>query len=117
MPPSVEFVRTGKLRGLAVTSATRSEAVPDLPTIPDFLPGYEASLTTGLGAPKNTQAAIVETLNKEVNAALADPGMKARLADLGNLPIPMTSAEFGKLIADEIEKWGKVVKFSGAKPD
>jgi tripartite-type tricarboxylate transporter receptor subunit TctC len=117
MPPSVEFVRTGKLRGLAVTSATRSEALADLPTIADFLPGYEASLTTGLGAPKNTQAAIVETLNKEVNAALADPGMKARLADLGNLPIPMTSAEFGKLIADETEKWGKVIRSLNIKPE
>jgi tripartite-type tricarboxylate transporter receptor subunit TctC len=117
MPPSIEFVRTGKLRALAVTSATRSEALPNLPTIADFLPGYEASLTTGLGAPKNIRVEIVERLNKEIGAALADPGMQARLADLGNLPIPMTSAEFGKLMAEETEKWGKVVKFAGIKPE
>ena len=117
MPPAIEYVRAGRLRALAVTSATRSEALPDLPTIADFLPGYEASVTTALGAPKNTRAEIVERLNKEINAALADPGMKARLADLGNVPMPMTSADFGKLIAEETEKWAKVVKFSGAKPD
>jgi tripartite-type tricarboxylate transporter receptor subunit TctC len=99
-----------------VTSATRSEALPDLPTIADFLPGYEASATTALGAPKNTRAEIVERLNKEINAALADPGMKARLADLGNVPMPMTSADFGKLIVDETEKWAKVVRFAGIKP-
>jgi tripartite-type tricarboxylate transporter receptor subunit TctC len=116
MPPSIEYVRVGRLRALAVTSATRSEALPDLPTIADFLPGYEASLTTALGAPKNTRAEIVERLNKEINAVLADPGMKARLADLGNVPMPMTSADFGKLIVEETEKWAKVVRFAGIKP-
>jgi tripartite-type tricarboxylate transporter receptor subunit TctC len=117
MPPSIELVRTGKLRALAVTSAIRSEALPDLPTIGDFLPGYEASLTTGLGTPKNTRAEIIERLNKEIKAALADPGMKARLADLGNVPVPMTPAGFGKLIVDETEKWGKVIRAANIKPE
>jgi tripartite-type tricarboxylate transporter receptor subunit TctC len=117
MPPSIEYVRAGRLRALAVTSATRSEALPDLPTIADFLPDYEASLMTGLGAPRNTRAEIVERLNKEINAALADPGMKARLADLGNVPMPMTSADFGNLIAEEAGKWAKVIKFANIKPE
>ena len=117
MPPSIEFVRAGKLRALAVTSAMRSEALPELPTIGDFLPGYEATLTTGLGAPKNTRAEIVERLNKEINAALADPGMKARLADLGNVSMPMTPADFGRLMAEETEKWGKVIKAANIKPE
>jgi tripartite-type tricarboxylate transporter receptor subunit TctC len=108
--PSIEFVRAGKLRALAVTSATRSQALPDLPTIGDFLPGYEASLVTGLGAPRNIPAEIVERLNKEINAALADQGMKARLADLGNAPMTMTPAEFINLIADETDKWAKVIR-------
>jgi tripartite-type tricarboxylate transporter receptor subunit TctC len=117
MPPSIEFIRTGKLRALAVTSAMRSEALPDLPTIGDFLPGYEASLTTGLGVPKNTRAEIVERLNKEISAALADPGIKVRLADLGNEPMPMTPAGFGKFIADETEKWAKVIRTANIKPE
>jgi tripartite-type tricarboxylate transporter receptor subunit TctC len=117
MPPSIEFVRAGKLRALAVTSAMRSEALPDLPTIGDFLPGYETSVTAGLGAPKNTRPEIVERLNKEINAALADPGMKARLADLGNAPMPMTSAEFGRLIAEETEKWATVIRAANIKPE
>jgi len=117
MPPAIEYVRAGRLRALAVTSATRSEALPDLPTIADFLPGYEASLTTALGAPKNTRAEIVERLNKEIIAVLADPGMKARLADLGNVPMPMTSADFGKLIAEEAEKWAKVIRAANIKPE
>jgi tripartite-type tricarboxylate transporter receptor subunit TctC len=117
MPPSIENVRAGKLRALAVTSAMRSEALPDLPTISDFLPGYEASLTTGLGAPRNVPAEIVEKLNKEINAALADPGMQARLADLGNTTTPMTSAGFGKLLVDETEKWAKVIRAANIKPD
>ena len=116
-PPSIEHIRAGKLRALAVTSATRSQALPDLPTIGDFLPGYEASLVIGLGAPRNIPGEIVEKLDKEINAALADQGMKARLADLGNAPIPMTPAELSKLIADETEKWGKVIKFAGIKPE
>ena len=116
-PPSIEFVRTGKLRALAVTSMMRSEALPDLPTIGDFLPGYEATLFTGLGAPKSTPAEIVERLNKEIKVALADAGMKVRLADLGNVPMPMTSAEFGKLLAEETEKWGKVIRAANIKPE
>jgi tripartite-type tricarboxylate transporter receptor subunit TctC len=116
-PPSIENVRAGKLRALAVTSTTRSEALPDLPTIGEFLPGYDATLLTGLGAPKTTRADIVERLNKEVNAALADPAMKARLADLGNAPVPMTSADFGKLIAAETEKWAKVIRAANIKPE
>lgn len=115
MPPALEFVRSGQLRALAVTSATRSEALPDLPAIADFLPGYEASVTAGLGAPKNTRLEIVEMLNKEINAALADPRMKARLSDLGNVPMPMTAAGFGKLIVDETEKWGKVMRAANIK--
>jgi tripartite-type tricarboxylate transporter receptor subunit TctC len=117
MPPSIEYVRAGKLRALAVTAAIRSEALPNLPTIGDFLPGYEASLVTGLSAPKNISAEIVDRLNKEINAALADPKMRPRLADLGGTPLLGSPADFGKLIADETEKWAKVVKYSGAKPD
>jgi tripartite-type tricarboxylate transporter receptor subunit TctC len=117
MPPAIEYVRAGRLRALAVTSTTRSEALPDLPTIGDFLPGYDATLVIGLGAPKNTRAEIVERLNREINAALADSGMKARLADLGNIPVPMTSADFSKLIGDETEKWAKVVKYANIKPE
>jgi tripartite-type tricarboxylate transporter receptor subunit TctC len=115
MPPSFEYVRAGRLRALAVTAAT--ETLPDLPPLGDFLPGYEASLAVGLGAPKTTPVEIVERLNKEINAALADPKMKARLADLGGTALPGSPADFGKLMAEETEKWGKVVKFSGAKPD
>ena len=107
MPPSIELVKTGKLRALAVTSTVRSEALPDLPTIGEVLPGYEAIFVAGLGAPRNTPAEIVERLNREINAALADPGVKARLADLGNEPMPMTPAGFGKFIADETEKWAR----------
>ena len=116
-PPSIEFVRAGKLRALAMTSAMRSEALPGLPTIGDFLPGYEASLFTGIGAPKNAPAEIVERLNKEIKAALADAGMEVRLADLGNVPMPMTPAEFGKLLAEETEKWGKVIRAANIKPE
>jgi len=116
-PPSIEHIRAGKLRALAVTSAMRSEALPDLPTIGDYLSGYEASLFTGIGAPKNTPAEIVERLNKEVKAALADAGMKVRLADLGNVPMPMTPAEFGKLLAEETEKWAKVIRAANMKPE
>jgi tripartite-type tricarboxylate transporter receptor subunit TctC len=114
---SIEYIRTGKLRALAVTTATRSEALPDLPTVGDFVPGYEASLMDGVGAPKNTPAEIVDTLNKEINAGLADPKIKARFADLGATVIPGSSADFGKLIAEETQKWAKVVKFSDAKAE
>jgi tripartite-type tricarboxylate transporter receptor subunit TctC len=113
---SIEHIRAGKLRPLAVTTAMRSEVLPDIPTVGDFVPGYEASGSFGVGAPKNTGEEIIDKLNGEIIAALADPKMKARLADLGEVPIPMTPANFGKLIAEETEKWGKVVKFSGAKP-
>ncbi|MSO68430.1 MAG: tripartite tricarboxylate transporter substrate binding protein [Pseudolabrys sp.] len=114
-PPSIEHVRTGKLRALAVTSATRFEALPDLPTIGDFLPGYEATLLSGFGAPRNVPAEVVDRLNKEINAIIADPGMKARLADLGNEPVSMTSADFGKVLADETAKWAKVIRAANIK--
>jgi tripartite-type tricarboxylate transporter receptor subunit TctC len=114
---SLEHIRAGKLHPLAVTTATRSEALPEVPTVGDVLPGYEASSWYGLGAPKNTPPEIVDTLNREINAGLADPKIKGRLADLGATVLPGSPADFGKLLADETEKWGKVVKFSGAKPD
>jgi tripartite-type tricarboxylate transporter receptor subunit TctC len=117
MPSSLEQIRAGKLRALAVTTATRSEALPDIPTLSDFVPGYEASNWWGAGAPRNTPAAIVDRLNKEINAGLADPKMKARLAEMGGMVLAGSPADFGKLIADETEKWAKVVKFSGARPD
>ena len=116
-PVSIEYIRTGKLRALAVTTATRSEALPDIPSVSEFVPGYEASAWWGVGAPKDTPADTVEKLNKEINVALADPKMKARLADLGCTVLAGSPGDFGKLIAEETEKWGKVVKFSGAKPD
>ena len=113
---SIEHVRTGNVRGLAVTGPTRLDALPDLPTVADSVPGYEASSLYGIGAPRNTPAEVIDRLNKEVNAALADPKLKARLADLGGTPFGGSSAEFGKLMAEETEKWGKVVKFAGIKP-
>jgi tripartite-type tricarboxylate transporter receptor subunit TctC len=117
IPPSVEHIRAGKLRALAVTTATRSQALPDLPTVSDFVPGYEASAWYGIGAPRDVPAEVVDKLNKEINAALADSKMSARLAELGGIVLPGSPAEFGKLIADETEKWAKVVKFSGAKAE
>ena len=117
MPASIEYVRAGKLRPLAVTSARRSELLPDLPTVGDFVPGYETSAWQGVGAPKITPVEIIDRLNKEINAGLADPKIKARVADMGGTVLAGSPADFGKLIADETEKWGKVVKFSGAKPD
>jgi tripartite-type tricarboxylate transporter receptor subunit TctC len=117
VPTSIEFIRAGKLRPLAVTTATRSEVLPDLPTVADFVPGYEASAWYGVGVPKGTPDDIVDKLNKEINAILADPKAKARHADLGASLLAGSPADFGKLVADETEKWGKVVKFSGAKPD
>jgi tripartite-type tricarboxylate transporter receptor subunit TctC len=114
---SIGYIRAGRLRALAVTAATRSDALPDIPTVGEFVPGYEASNWYGIGAPKNTPAEIVAKLNTEVNAALDDPKIKARLADLGGTPLPGSPADFGKLIADETEKWGKVVKFVGIKAD
>ena len=117
MPSSIEHIRAGKLRALAVTTSMRSEALPDIPTVSSFVPGYEASAYFGIGAPKNTTPEIVDKLNKEINAGLADPKMKARFADLGGTVVAGSPAEFGKLIFDETEKWAKVVKFSGAKPE
>jgi len=116
MTSSVEHVRAGRLRGLAVTTAARSEALPDLPIVGDFVPGYEASGIYGIGVPKDTPPDIVDKLNREINTALSDPRIKARLADLGGLILFGTSADFAKVLAEEVEKWGKVVKFSGAKP-
>jgi tripartite-type tricarboxylate transporter receptor subunit TctC len=115
LPPSIELIRAGKLRALAVTSTTRSEALPELPTVGDFLPGYEASAWYGIAVPAGTPAVIVERLNQELNAAFADPKMKARIAELGGTPLPGSPADFAKLFAAETEKWAKVVKFSGAK--
>ena len=117
MPSSIEHIRAGKLRALAVTTAMRSEALPDVPVVADFVPGYEASAWFGLGAPKGTPPEIIELLNKEVNAAVADPNIRARLADMGGMMINGTPAEFGKVIVEETEKWAKVVKFSGAKAE
>jgi len=117
VPTSIEFIRADKLRPLAVTTAARSDLLPDLPTVADFVPGYEASAWYGVGAPKGTSDEIIDRLNKEINAILADPKAKARLADLGATVLAGSPADFGKLVAEETEKWGKVVKFSGAKPD
>jgi tripartite-type tricarboxylate transporter receptor subunit TctC len=116
LPPSIEHVRTGSLRALAVTTAERSPALPAIPTIGDFLPGYEASAWGGVGAPRNTPAEIVQKLNNEINAILNDPKMKARFADLGGTVLPGSPANFGKLIADETEKWAKVIRAANIKP-
>jgi tripartite-type tricarboxylate transporter receptor subunit TctC len=116
MPSSIGYIKAGKLRPLAVTTATRWEGLPDIPTLSDFVPGFEASSWYGVGAPRNTPTEIIEKLNKEINAALADPKMKVRLADLGGTPLPSSPADFGKLIAEETEKWAKVIKSAGIKP-
>src|SRR6267378_4169552 len=113
---SIEYVKTGKLRALAVTGDTRSDALPDVRTVAETLPGYQAASFYGIGAPRNTPAEIVEVLNKAVNAGLVDPKLNARLADLGYVPLPGPPAAFAKLIADETEKWGKVIRFAGIKP-
>ncbi|HET9247526.1 MAG TPA: tripartite tricarboxylate transporter substrate binding protein [Xanthobacteraceae bacterium] len=117
VPESMEFIRAGKLRPLAVTTATRSEVLPDVPTVGDFVPGYEASALQGIAAPKDTPAQIVEKLNKEINVGLADSKLKARFTDLGATVFVVSPADFGKFIADETEKWAKVIKFAGAKAD
>jgi tripartite-type tricarboxylate transporter receptor subunit TctC len=116
-PGTTDFIKSGKLRALAVTTASRAEVLPDLPTVGEYLAGYEASQWYGLCAPKNTPAEIIDRLNKEINAALADAKMKARFADIGGEPLAGSPAAFGKLIADETEKWAKVVKFAGLKPE
>jgi tripartite-type tricarboxylate transporter receptor subunit TctC len=113
LPGSIEFVRTGQLRALGVTTAKRSDALPDVPAIGEILPGYEASVWYGVAAPRDTPAEAIEVLNKAFTAALADRKMQARIADLGGTPMPMSPAEFGKLVADETEKWGAVVKSAG----
>jgi tripartite-type tricarboxylate transporter receptor subunit TctC len=114
---AIEYIRTGRLRALAVTSATRSSALPDIPSLREFLPGYEADDWKGIGAPKDTPVEIVARLNKEINGALADPKMKARLADLGGTPLPGSPADFGKFIAAETEKWGKVIRAANIKAE
>jgi tripartite-type tricarboxylate transporter receptor subunit TctC len=116
-PSSIEYIRTGKLRGLGVTSAMRSEALPDLPAISEFVPDYEMNAWFGVGAPKGTPAEVIDKINKAINASLADPKLKARLADLGDTPLALSPAEFRKLIADETEKWGKVIRAANIKLD
>jgi tripartite-type tricarboxylate transporter receptor subunit TctC len=117
IPTCGEYVKAGKLRGLAVTSTMRSDVLPDLPTVSDFVPGYEASAWYGLGAPKGTPPDVIDTLNVAVNAILADEKAKARFTQLGATLLPGSASEFGKLLADETDKWGRVVKFSGARPE
>jgi tripartite-type tricarboxylate transporter receptor subunit TctC len=117
IPGSIEYIRAGKLRALAVTTATRSEALPDIPTVAEFVPGYEASAFFGVGAPRSTPSEIVDKLNKEINVVLADPKIKARFADLGGAALVGSPADFGKLIAEEAEKWGKVIRAAHIKPD
>ena len=115
LPSSIELIRSGKVRALAVTTTARSELLPDVPTVGDFLPGYEASAWYGVGAPSGTPAEIVQKLNKELNAAFVDPRTKARIAEVGGTPLPGSPGDFGRFIAKEVEKWDKVVEFSGVK--
>jgi tripartite-type tricarboxylate transporter receptor subunit TctC len=114
---TIEQIRAGKLRPLAVTTATRWEGLPDIPTVGDFVPGYEASAVLGLGAPKKTPDEIIDKLNKEINAGLADPKLKARFADLGGTVLVGSPADFGKFIADETEKWAKVIRAANIKAE
>ena len=116
MPSSMEHIRAGRLRPLAVTAATRLEGLPDIPTVGDFVPGFETSAWAGIGAPRNTPVEIINKLNREINAALADPKIEARMADLGGMVLALSPTEYGKRIAEETMKWAKAVKFSGAKP-
>jgi tripartite-type tricarboxylate transporter receptor subunit TctC len=117
VPTSIEYIKAGTLRALAVTGATRSELLPNVPTMGDFLPGYEASAVNGIGAPRNTSSEIVDRLNREINAGLAEPRIKTRIAELGFTVLALAAADYGKFNAAEIDKWARVVKFSGAKPD
>jgi tripartite-type tricarboxylate transporter receptor subunit TctC len=114
---SIQFIRAGKLRGLAVTGTKRSDSLPDVPTVAEFVPGYEAIVWDGIGAPARTPPDIVDKLNKEINAILVDPTIKGRFADLGSEPMVMTPAEFGQFVAAQTQKWGKVVKAAGIKPE
>jgi tripartite-type tricarboxylate transporter receptor subunit TctC len=116
MPSVIDYIKSGALRAFAVTTTTRLEVLPDIPTVGEFVPGYEASAWFGIGVPKNTPAEIVDKLNKEINAGLVDPKLKARFADLGGTVIMGSPADFGRFIAEETEKWGKVIKFAGIKP-
>jgi tripartite-type tricarboxylate transporter receptor subunit TctC len=117
VPAAIGFVRTGKLRALAVTGATRSDVMADIPAVAELLPGFDATAWDGTCAPAGTPAAIIDKLNATITAGLADPQLKAKIKDLGGEPMPMTPAEFGRFLAAETEKWGKVVKFSGIKPN
>jgi tripartite-type tricarboxylate transporter receptor subunit TctC len=117
LPSSLEYIRAGKLRALAVTTTSRSDALPDIATMSDFLPGYEASSLYGIGAPRNTPVEIIDKLNVEINSGLADPQLKARLAGLGGTILAGSPAEFGKLIVEETEKWGKVIRAANIKPE
>jgi tripartite-type tricarboxylate transporter receptor subunit TctC len=113
---SIGYIKAGELRALAVTAPTRLPVLPDIPTLGEFVPGYEAAGWGGIGAPRNTPAEIVDKLNKQINAALADPTIKTRIADLGSVPMPTTPVAFANFIAAETEKWAKVIKFAGIKP-
>jgi len=117
VPSSIQLIKTGKLRPLAVTQAKRFDALPQIPTVSEFLPGYEASSWFGIGAPKNVPAEIIETLNNEINRGLADPDIKTRIAELGGTVLPGSPGDFGKLIADETDKWTEVVRFAGIRPE
>jgi tripartite-type tricarboxylate transporter receptor subunit TctC len=117
MPSLLTQIQNGRVHALAVTTTARSSALPDIPALGEFVPGYEASGWYGVGAPRNTPAAIIEELDKAIKAGLSDPDMKARLAAVGAEPMPMTSVEFGTFVADETEKWAKVIKFANIKPE
>jgi tripartite-type tricarboxylate transporter receptor subunit TctC len=117
IPPAIQYIRADRLRALAVTTPTRSDVLPNVPSISEFVPGYEVSTWYGVGVPSNTPAEIIDTLNREINAALADPGTRARLAELGGVVLPGSPGDFGRLVADETEKWANVIKFAGLKPD
>src|SRR5262249_27773800 len=116
-PASIGYIKAGRLRALSLTTATRSEALPDIPTVAEFLPGFEASLWYGIAGPRNTPVEVIDKLNKEINAALADPRMKARIVDLGGDALALSPTDFGKHIAEETEKWAKVMRDANIKPE